>query len=96
MTTPFERQAIDELFEKVEGSAVGITLFTNRYKDDPQALMQLAALIVLDKPIYLLVKRGAVIPEKLRAIVDGIEWYDAPEDLPIAMERILKAARLLE
>ena len=88
-----EREIIDDLFEKVGSSAIGITLYTDSYKDDPKALMELAELIVLDKPIYLLVKRGSIIPEKLRAISDSVIFYDDGDDMQGATESLLATAR---
>jgi hypothetical protein len=71
---------LDGLFDHVDGSQVGIVLFTDGYRDDPKALIELAVIIVLDKPLYLIVQYGCLLPEKLRAIADGVVFHDGTNE----------------
>ena len=49
---------IDELPELVSTSHVGLVIFTENYRKDTKALLELAVIIIEDKPMNLLVKRG--------------------------------------
>ncbi len=85
---------VEDLFDMVEDSHVGMVMFTDAYRDDPKALLELATLIVLDKPLYLIVMYGALLPEKLRAIADGVVFHDGTkEGLHKAGLQVLETAR---
>jgi hypothetical protein len=58
------------------GCAICLSLFTDNYKKGLDSMLQFAVAIMLDKPIYLLVKKGTVVPEKVKKLADGIEFFD--------------------
>ncbi len=72
--------SVDDLWDMVEDSHIGIVMFTDRYKDDPKALIELATIIVLDKPMYMIVEYGCLLPEKVRAIADGVVFTDGTKE----------------
>ncbi len=80
---------IDELHELVSTSHVGLVIFTENYRRDTKALLELAVIIIEDKPMHLLVKRGTILPEKLRYIAVDVEFYDGKKDFSIAAGRLV-------
>jgi len=81
-------------YRKMTQSAMCLVLFTEHYEKDPVALMQFALAILLDKPLYLTVPRGRLIPANVRAVAAGLEEYEDGnlEDLKRATERLLGKA----
>jgi hypothetical protein len=67
----------EKIAQKMGQSAVCLSLFTDNYKKSPESLLQFAVAIMQDKPIYLLVRQGTEIPEKVRRVADGIEYFDS-------------------
>lgn len=84
-----KRRGIDELHELVSTSEVGLVIFTENYRRDTKALLELAVIIIEDKPMYLLVKRGTILPEKLRYIAVDLEFYDGRSDFDGAATRLV-------
>ncbi len=80
---------IDELHDLVASSHVGLVIFTENYRKDTKALLELAVIIIEDKPMNLLVKRGTILPEKLRYIAVDVEFYDGKKDFDIAAGRLV-------
>ena len=80
--------SIRDLHEFVADSNVGLVIYTTNYPNDPQAMLELAAIIVHDRPMYCLVKRTAVFPEPLPRIAVDIEWYDGPKDFKVAAMKL--------
>lgn len=91
----WDEAALARLHEMVADSSVFLSLFTENYKRDPTALVQLVFALMLEKPIYLLVPRGVPIPKGMRRVVDGIEEWDlgVQESLERATMRLLERAR---
>ncbi len=86
--------SIQDLHELVADSNVGLVIYTTNYPNDPKAMLELAAIIIHDRPMYCLVKRDAVFPESLRRIAVDIEWYDGPKDFKIASAKLV--SRMIE
>lgn len=57
-------------------SAFCLNIFTDDYKKGIDSLLQFAVAIMLDKPIFLLVPHGVAIPEKVKLMADGIEYFE--------------------
>lgn len=76
--------------EMIEQSSTFLAMFTKNYASDPIALIQFAIAVNLDKPILLLVEEGTPIPQHVRAIASGIEFFKRGESdsLKSATERI--------
>lgn len=53
--------------------------------EQPVAALQFAAAVLLDKPIFILAPEGAVLPGRVKALANGIEFY-APDD-PASLKR---------
>jgi len=87
------RKAVERTFDKVESSAIFVPLFTKAYSRDPRALMELGMALVLDKPIYLLVQRDTKLPENLRRLACGIEYFTAEDDVDLAATRLMQQWR---
>ena len=95
MTDPrdeYMRAAVSRTFDKVENSAGFLAMFTEAYKRDPSALMQLGMAVVLDKPLLLLVAAGVEIPENVRRLARAIETYSNLDDIGLATTRLLQKA----
>lgn len=75
----FDKKWMQDTHEKIRGSAVFLSIFTNNYMDDPAALLQLAYAIMLNKPLYFIVPHGTVIPEKIKKIADKLDFFN-PDD----------------
>ena len=90
-----------ELEKFVEGtakqmgdSAMCLSLFTEDYKKGIDSMLQFSIAIMLDKPLFLLVKKGTVIPPKVQKIADGIEFFeDTPVDIDRAARKLLALAQ---
>lgn len=80
---------IDELHELVSTCHVGLVFFTENYRKDTKALLELAVIIIEDKPMHLLVKRGTILSEKLRYIAVDVEFYDGKKDFNGAAARLV-------
>jgi hypothetical protein len=89
----YMRRAVSRTFDKVQASAVFLALFTDAYKREPEALMQLGMATVLDKPLLLLVAADIEIPENVRRLARAIEVYTNLDDLSVATDRLLVKAR---
>jgi len=76
--------------EKIEQSAVFLSIMTGSYKDDPVCAMQLGIAILLEKPLCFLVPNGTTVPRALERLADTIEFfeYGNNEDMHKATRRI--------
>lgn len=77
---------------KMGESAMCLTLFTDSYTKDIGATIQMACAIMMDKPIYLCVEKGTKVPEKIKKIADGIEYFDGKEDAMRASRVLIEKA----
>lgn len=69
-------------------------IYTAKYVNDPVCLMQLGYAIVTNKPIFLIAEEGVHIPDRLRAVAEGIEVFkkgDDDEDFKAAAARLCDA-----
>lgn len=78
--------------ERIEQSAVFLSIFTENYEKDAKAILEFGLAIVLDKPIYMVVPEGTKVPENVKRVARGIEYYnrDDTESLHAATKRLLK------
>ena len=90
------RYGVEDAYQRnyrlINGSQAFLSLFNKKMADDPIPAMQLGIAILLEKPIYLLVKNGEEIPDKMRKIADRIEYYESEEDLEQAINNLFKEA----
>ena len=68
--------------EKIEDSAVFMSLYTQSYKDDPMCALQLGIAIMLDKPIGIIAEDGVSVPEVLARIASGVETFSRDPTFP--------------
>lgn len=81
----------------IDQSRIFMSLFTKGYEKEPVPLMQIALAILMDKPIGLVVFKGAVVPEHLKKIAFYIEYIEMDEQATKdATERLLKKAKELK
>jgi len=90
------RYGVEDAYQRnyrlIEGSQAFLSLFNKKMAEDPIPAMQLGIAILLEKPIYLLVKKGDEIPSKMRKLADRIEYYESEEDLKQAINNLFKEA----
>lgn len=72
---PQLEQYVRTTAQRMGESAIVMTIFTKDYAKAIDALLQFSVAIMLDKPIFLLAPEGQDIPQKVRAIAEGIEFY---------------------
>lgn len=85
----------EKMAKRMGESAVCLSLFTENYKKGIDSLIQLVVAIMLDKPLYLLVEKGTVVPDKIKRIADGLEYVDMenPDETFAATQRLLEKAK---
>ncbi len=93
MSGDYERQALGRLRVKLDACDVFLSIVTEHYLRDADALLQLGMAVALDKPIYLLVREGTVLPENFRRLARGIETWKTAEDMELAAKRLLERAK---
>lgn len=79
--------SIEALRALVEGSHTGLVIFSKNYQTEPKALLELAQVLVQDKPMYMLVQRGSILSEKLRWL--AVEFYDDLRDFKVAAAELM-------
>jgi len=82
-------KAVKRNAEKISESDVFLSLVTSKYVEDPYCAMQLGLAILMEKPIYLLVKDGTHIPNHLFKIADKIEHFN-DDTLKSATDKLFK------
>lgn len=80
----------EENYRKIEESNIFLSLFNEKMGEEALPAMQLGIALLLGKPVYLLVKKGEVVPEKLRKIADRIEYYGDEAEMQEAVRRMLE------
>lgn len=84
------KKAAEVNFKQVKSSSVFLSILTPDYVDEPIAMMQLGMAVMLDKPLFLMVKKGTEVPETLRLIARKLVEFTDPESLKGAMVELLK------
>lgn len=90
----WDKERLERLHEKIEGSEVFLSLFSQGYKEDPSALVQLAFEMMLDKPIYIIAQEGERIPKAFMKIADGIEYYKDKDDITRAVKKLVRESKM--
>src|SRR5262245_21881533 len=62
--------------ERIGGATALICPWEKSLHKNVAGVIQLALAVLLDKPLYLLIPRGVPIGAKLKALADGIEYFD--------------------
>ena len=88
----YEEKAMRDLIYKIKSSVFFLSIFDDPCKADVDVLIQFAYAIMLDKPIYMLVKEGSKLPENIRRLARGIEVFASPEDVTLAGKRLIERA----
>lgn len=88
------REAIRRNLPPLKSSTIFLALYSENYERDAIAVLQFGLAVLLDKPIYILVKAGEPIRENVRRLARGIEEYHEGE-LEAASKRLLTKAGLL-
>jgi hypothetical protein len=79
-------------------SAAFMSLWSDTMADDPSSepvpVMQLGYAMLLDKPIIVVARHGARIPENVKRVAVAVEFYDDgnTDSLHAATVRAMKAA----
>lgn len=89
------RDAVRRNLPPMKNSAIFLAIMTDNYERDSLAVLQFGLAVLLDKPIYILVRKGHPIAENVRRLASGIEEYETEEECMTATTRLLTQARLL-
>jgi hypothetical protein len=73
-------QNLEELKTVLDNSAIFLTIFSKDYLNEPACVMQFGLAVLLDKPVYLLARKGTDIPENVRKIARKIVEFDDETD----------------
>jgi len=86
---------VEHTAEGMRESAIVMTLFSEKYKKGLDSLIQFSLAVMMDKPIFLLVPEGVEVPERLRRIADGIEFFRLEDKASLheASRRLIAKAR---
>ena len=86
------KRAAQRNFDKIRDSHVFCVLFNESMVEKVVPLLQMGLAVYLDKPICLLVPRGATVPINLRRMATAIEEFDPTDlgSLEAASVRLLK------
>lgn len=87
------RAAVRRSLPGISESAIFLAILSQNYEKDALAVLQFGLAILLDKPIYLLVKRGTRLAENVRRLARGIEEFSGQDDVEFASKRLLARAR---
>ncbi len=91
------RASVRRNLGRLQESAIFLAVFTTNFEEDAEAVMQFGLAVLLDKPIYLLVKEGTALNANVRRLARGIEAYRSLDDVGLAGQRLLaQAAKDLE
>ncbi len=86
----WDKKYLKDTHEKIHKSTVFLSIFTDNYKEDPTALVQLVFAAMMDKPIYLIVPYGTYIPKKIVEMADKIEFFKDKEEMEQKITSMLK------
>ena len=78
----------ERLAEKLLQSKIYMALVTKNFLKDERCALEIGLAVLLDKPIYLVVKEGTSIPENLKKIAQKIEYYRGPDDIGLAAKKL--------
>ena len=80
--------------ERMGQSAFVLQLFTDNFAKGIDSLVQFAVAVMLDKPVFILAPEGTRIPEKVKRMADGIEFYvpDSQASMREATNRLIALA----
>lgn len=79
----------------LEKSRVFLGLGTEEYYKDPLTMLQLGMAVAMDKPVFMLVPEGTKVPDNIRRLARGIEYY-TKDNLQEKTTAIIKMAGLLD
>lgn len=90
------RGTAERSFDGMKASAMFLSILDpEQYKRDPVALIGLSLAILMDKPLYFVVREGQILPESIKRLAKGIEYCkdgDTRGQIE-AVERIVAKAR---
>ena len=84
--------AVRGTLDKLQDSAVFLGIMTTNFEKDALAVLQFGLAVLIDKPIYLVVKKGTYLPENVKRLARGIEEYIGPDDIGPTTKKLLQIA----
>jgi hypothetical protein len=89
------REAARKTYQELGKSDVFILVFNEKMVDEVIPLIQMGLAVYMDKPIEILVPKGARIPGNLRTMAVAIEEYDPDDESTLAgaIERLSKKTK---
>lgn len=88
--SPFLDKEIQRMRASMDSSGVCLALVNNTWLNDPTAWAQIGYMLLQGKPLYLMVKRGTVIPPGLKRAAESIEEWESMEDIKLITTKLLK------
>lgn len=79
MSEKFNDELINKNLERIAGTHIFLSIFSENAIKDPIWMLQLGAAIILDKPIHLIVFPGMKIPENLKRASSAIHFATQEE-----------------
>ena len=86
------RKAVKSSGDKIEESAMFISVVSKDFKEDPLCALQLGIALLLDKPIGIIALKGCEIPDNLAGVAKAIEIIEG-DDIQAAGERLIKSMK---
>jgi len=88
--TPQDKKYLTNIIKRNIGpmkeSRVFLSLFSEDMKKEPIPILQLGMAVLMDKPIALMVKRGAKVPKHIIKIATAIEYLE--DDSPQSIQKV--------
>ena len=75
--------------EKIKSSAIFMSILSPKFVEEPRCVMQIGAAVLLDKPIAIIVVKGAKVPKHLEKIAT-IEYCNDLKDMERATSSLIK------
>lgn len=81
--------------QKMDGSAICLSIFTKDYAKGLDSLLQFAVAVMMDKPLYIIAPDSVTIPEHIKKIASAIEVFKENDhaSFKVATDRLLAAAK---
>lgn len=87
---------VKDTAEKIGTSDCFFCAYNKKLLRDPKPVIELGTAMLLDKPIYFLVRHGDELPENLRKVARHIEYFEegnrqSMNDAAIRIAKIVKS-----
>jgi hypothetical protein len=90
------RDAIHRNFKGLSGSQTFCLLWNDKMVDEVIPIIQMGLAVFLDKPIVVLMPKGATLSANVRAMATAIEEFDPDNEASMnaAVERLVRSGKM--